>query len=181
MILPNECDDNWPTSTLLNCFSKSSSHRHELCIASFNLFFIEWYSSGVSIFLIIIHIFLCFTPFLISNADFQQSFLITVFGILLFGILLALKIRVKSIVGISPTMVQLFPPRYARWWRTKWVAICNKVYLSSGLTYYGRVIHDIPFLCNPIGYPNENAKTNFHKIFHLTKEPTTLPLKFGNL
>ena len=50
------------------------------------------------------------TPFLISNADFQQSFLITVFGILLFGILLALKIRVKSIVGISPTMVQLFPP-----------------------------------------------------------------------
>ena len=51
-----------------------------------------------------------FTPFLISNADFQQSFLITVFGILL-----ALKIRVKSIVGISPTMIQLFPPSVARW------------------------------------------------------------------
>ena len=52
----------------------------------------------------------CFTPFLISNADFQQSFLITVFGILL-----ALKIRVKAIVGISPTMIQLFPPSVARW------------------------------------------------------------------
>ena len=72
-----------------------------------------------------------------SLTDFQQSFLITVFGILLFGILLALRIRVKSIVGISPTMVQLFPPSVARWWMTKWVAICNKVYLSSGLTYYG--------------------------------------------
>jgi predicted phosphohydrolase len=30
-----------------------------------------------------------------------------------------------------------------------------------------KIMHEVPFLCNPIGYPNENAKINLNKVFIL--------------
>ncbi len=64
--------------------------------------------------------------------------------------------------------------RYNQWFYCDMDEFITKNKDKIGCWIYGHThtandikLHDVQFLCNPIGYPNENEKLNFNKIFTL--------------
>ena len=79
----------------------------------------------------------------------------------------------RSFIDPKYTIPRMLP--YNQWFYCDMDEFIKKYKNNIKCWFYGHthtpsthIMHDIPFLCNPIGYPNENPKNDYNKIFTLS-------------
>ena len=80
-------------------------------------------------------------------------------------IIITHHVRSSSLINVKYKTQQMIP--YNQWFYCNMDDLIKIKYWIYGHTHtpYNVIINEIPFLCNPIGYPNENRMVDFQKNF----------------